>query len=192
MADPDAAVTDELRLHLLVLRCQAGDEQAFGRLVGLFGGRTLRYLRGLVGDAAEDVQQEVWLGVYRRIGTLANPRAFRTWLFQSTRHRAIDYLRSRKRERELLTDIATAVDIPEHGDREMDDAPVDAEALDAALALLSPVHREALLLRYRDGMSYAEIALVVGCSIGTVRSRLHNAKERVRERLEGRPAEGAP
>ena len=192
MADPDAAVTDELRLHLLVLRCQAGDEGAFGQLVGHFSARTLRYLRGLVGDAAEDVQQEVWLGVYRRIGTLANPRAFRTWLFQSTRHRAIDYLRGRKRERELLTDVSAAVDIADDEEGGHDDATVDAEELDAALALLSPVHREALLLRYRDGMSYAEIALVVGCSIGTVRSRLHNAKERVRERLEGRPAEGAP
>ena len=89
-------------LYLLVLRCQAGDEAAFGQLLTSFGSRTLAHLRTLVGDEAEDVQQEVWLAVYRRIGSLANPGGFRTWLFQTTRHRAIDYLRARRRELVLM------------------------------------------------------------------------------------------
>ena len=97
MSDHPAPRDDEKRLFLLVLRCQAGDETAFSRLMTWFGGRTLAHLRGLVGDEAEDVQQDVWLTVYTRIGALSNPRAFRTWLFQTTRHRAIDFLRSRKR-----------------------------------------------------------------------------------------------
>ncbi|HSA54990.1 MAG TPA: sigma-70 family RNA polymerase sigma factor [Gemmatimonadaceae bacterium] len=184
MADPDPAVTEELRLHLLVLRCQAGDERAFGALVRQFGDRTRRYLRGLVGDAADDVQQDVWLNVYRNIRTLANPRAFRTWLFQTTRHRAIDHLRRRRRERELLIDVSAAAAVPavsEDDAMALDAAELDAAELDDAMAVLAPVHREALVLRYRDGMSYAEIALVAGCSIGTVRSRLHNAKEKLQE-----------
>jgi RNA polymerase sigma factor (sigma-70 family) len=57
--------------------------------------------RNRIVTAIADVQQEVWLTVYRRIGGLSDPRAFRTWLFQTTRHRAIDFLRARKREREL-------------------------------------------------------------------------------------------
>src|SRR3954462_3018134 len=108
MADSQAATNDALRLHLLVLRCQAGDEAAFAKLFGEFGDRTLRYLRGLLGDAADDVQQEVWLVVYLGLSGLTNPRAFRTWLFQTTRHRAIDHLRKAKRENELMADAAPA------------------------------------------------------------------------------------
>ena len=98
---------------LLVLRCQSGDESAFARLFEWFGARTLADLQRLVGDDGEDVQQDVWLNVYRNLRTLHNPRAFRTWLFQTTRRRAIDFLRGRKREQELRDDamreMSTAV-----------------------------------------------------------------------------------
>src|SRR6185503_13122240 len=105
MTEPRTVEAHTLSLHLLVLRCQAGDERAFARLMDAFGNKTLGYLRGLVGDDADDVQQEVWLSVYRGIGGLANPGAFRTWLFRTTRHRAVDFLRKKKRERELVDEI---------------------------------------------------------------------------------------
>jgi RNA polymerase sigma-70 factor (ECF subfamily) len=173
---------DALRLHLLVLRCQAGDERAFGRLFDAFAPRTLRYLAGLVGDGADDVQQEVWLTVYRQLSTLHDPRRFRTWLYRTTRHRAIDHLRALRRERELFADAddSPAADPPAP---ETGDTPFDPELLDRMLGRLSPVHREALLLRYRDELSYAEIAAVAGCTIGTVRSRIHNARHRLRALL---------
>jgi DNA-directed RNA polymerase specialized sigma24 family protein len=101
----DQTRAEDLAQRLLVLRCQAGDEIAFARLMRTFEARTLGYLHGLVGDDAEDVQQEVWLSVYRHLGLLADPGAFRTWLFRTTRHRAIDFLRKRKRERELIDDM---------------------------------------------------------------------------------------
>ena len=171
---------EELRLHLLVLRCQAGDEQAFRRLLERFESRTLGYLRGLIGDAAEDVHQEVWLSVYRGLGDLANPRAFRTWLFRTVRHRAIDYLRARKRERELFPGVDPAV-IETAGAE--DPAPPEP-MLDTVLMRLAAIHREVLLLRYRDGLRYEEIAQVAGCSLGTVRSRLFHARRRLRDLLE--------
>ena len=180
---------DELRLHLQVLRCQAGDERAFAALFGRFAARTLRYLRGLVDDAAEDVQQEVWLAVYRGIASLSDPRAFRTWLYRTTRHRAVDFLRRRRRERELVADVAGEVAAEGAAATDPDDdplapteeVPLDAGALHAALAALPPVQREVLVLRYQDGLGYAEIALVVGCAVGTVRSRLHHAKRRLHD-----------
>ena len=104
--DPQRSQTEKVLLHLLVVRCQAGDEDAFARLLRRFGPRTLRYLERLVGDEAEDVHQEVWLAVYRRIGQLATPAAFVTWLFSVTRHRAVDHLRRRRRARELVDDVA--------------------------------------------------------------------------------------
>ena len=69
--------------YLLVLRCQAGDEKAFAGLLHRFGPRTLRYLEGLLDpETAQDVHQDVWLTVYRRISDLSNPGGFRTWLFR--------------------------------------------------------------------------------------------------------------
>jgi RNA polymerase sigma-70 factor (ECF subfamily) len=184
MAEHDKARPAELGLHLLVLRCQAGDEQAFRKLLSEYGPRTLRYLRGVLGDSAEDVQQEVWLTVYQSIAGLANPRAFRTWLYRCTRHRALDFLRGRHREQELLEDFArkeTGEPPPAAAD-----APTLSEELLGALDALPPAQREVCLLRYRDELSYGEIALVLSCSVGTVRSRLHYAKERLRE-LVSRP-----
>ncbi len=178
---PGATPPNDLGLSLLVLRCQAGDEAAFGRLFEAFGPRTLRYLTGLVGDDAEDVQQEVWLTVYRAVATLANPRAFRTWLFSTTRRRAIDRLRRRRREQELLADAA--VELPIEADQ--DDDSADLDRLDSMLARLAPIHREVLLLRYRDDLSLAEIALVVGRPVGTVKTRIHHAKQHLREILTG-------
>jgi RNA polymerase sigma-70 factor, ECF subfamily len=180
MAEAKPVRDNELRTHLLVLRCQAGDERAFAALLTAFGPRTLRYLRNLLGGDAEDVQQEVWLSVYRSIATLAEPGAFRTWLFSTTRRRAIDHLRRRRRDGELFAD--EPVDGAVGGGTEDEADPAfDASELDAMLAELPAPQREVLLLRYRDDMTYSEIAVIVGCPVGTVRTRLHHAKRKLRE-----------
>lgn len=172
MAEREPVHKEELRLRLLVLRCQTGDEEAFARLLDTVGPRTLRYLRSLLGgDDADDAQQEVWLSVYRSIAGLADPGAFRTWLYTTTRHRAIDQLRRWCRESELFAEEdyerVEATNAPEEGEH-----AYDATELDALLAELPSPQREAVLLRYRDEMSYAEIAVITGCPIGTVRTRL--------------------
>jgi RNA polymerase sigma-70 factor, ECF subfamily len=188
--NPDAmtprvgATNADRLLYLRVLRCQAGDEAAFGQLLASFGSRTLAHLRTLVGDEADDVQQEVWLTVYRRIGSLANPNGFRTWLFQTTRHRAIDYLRARKREREIFDD-EVGVDISQIAATEDERVDLAGRSVAAVLAQLAPSHREVLQLRYEEDLSYAEIALVSGCAVGTVRSRLHNARRHLQVLLAG-------
>ncbi|HEU4631740.1 MAG TPA: sigma-70 family RNA polymerase sigma factor [Gemmatimonadaceae bacterium] len=182
--DQNRSRRDDLLLHLLVLRCQTGDGDAFARLFDGFGARTLRYLRGLVGDEADDVHQELWLTVYRRIGQLERPGSFVTWLFRTARHRAVDHLRRRRRERELLEDLALA---SAAGDEVVSDPELErpaASVLDAAAAALPTPQREVLLLRYQDELSYDEIALVVGCSVGTVKSRLHHARRRLHVLLE--------
>jgi RNA polymerase sigma-70 factor (ECF subfamily) len=185
MAGHDPAAAHELGLHLLVLRCQAGDERAFAQLMDRFGKRTMSYLRGLVGDDADDVQQQVWLTVYRSVSTLSNPGAFRTWLFRTTRHRALDFLRKQRREQELVDEAgAELVEVTEAADESR--PLLDGAELDGALAALPPAQREVLLLRYQDDLSYAEVALVVGCSIGTVRSRLHHAKRKLHDSIQHR------
>lgn len=176
----------DLALRFLVLRCQAGDDAAFAKLMATFETRTLGYLRGIVGDDADDVQQEVWITVYRHLSGLADPGAFRTWLFRTTRHRAIDFLRKRKREQELIDDVPlenVADSSVESYAEEPRSALIEDEAVTAALMAMPPPQREVMLLRYRDGLSYKEIAQVVGRPIGTIRTRLHHARKRLQESL---------
>jgi RNA polymerase sigma-70 factor (ECF subfamily) len=174
---------DTERLYVQVLRCQTGDPAAFGELHRQFSGRTLRYLRGMLGEAqADDVQQEVWLTVYRRIAEVANPAGFRTWLYRVTRHRAIDAIRRERRRSELLeADVADVDAIASPGPEPRGD--LDPAVMEPLLGRLSAAHREVLVLRFWEDLSYGEIAIVMGCSVGTVRSRLHHAKERMRELL---------
>ena len=176
MPEPGDLASERLRLQFLVLRCQAGDEDAFTTLFRRFGPRTLAYLRGLVGDDADDVQQEVWLSVYRHLASLANPGAFRTWLFQTTRHRAGDLLRRRKRGELVGADETGGTG----GTDAMDDGEFDGIELETIAAQLPSGQREVLLLRYGNDLSYGEIALVTGCPVGTVKSRLFAAHRAVR------------
>ncbi len=185
--NPDDPQHERFLLHLLVVRCQAGDDEAFATLLERFGPRTLRYLQRLIGEEAEDVHQEVWLGVYRRIGQLASPGAFVTWLFSVTRNGAVDHLRRRRRARELLEDVAAESMVrgeymanEQNATADMPDR-LDGTELSALIAALPPVHREVILLRYVEELSYAEIAAVVGRSIGTVKSRLHHARRLLQE-----------
>jgi RNA polymerase sigma-70 factor (ECF subfamily) len=185
--DADVVSQDQVRDHLLVLRGQAGDDTAFSALYARFGERTRRYLKNLLGGSlADDAQQEVWLSVYRRLSTLADPGAFKTWLFQVTRHQAIDMLRRQDRAERLKDEV--------QGTREGSGAVVDGPTLpeptspelESALTALSEVQREVVILRYWEDMTYAEIAVVTGTPVGTVRSRLHHAKAKLREELDDR------
>lgn len=179
---------DPVKLHLLVLRCQAGDEQAFFDLYHIYKEPTLRYVQGLLDTrVADDVHQEVWLTVYQKIQTLANPKAFRTWLYQTTRFRAIDYLRKQKRDDELLGCIKEETPVEFEETEEPDFDPQHAR-LKQALDQLPAAQRDVLILLYWEQMSYEEISLIVGCAIGTIRSRIYNAKNKLKEILEQAPS----
>ncbi len=167
-----------------MLRCQVGDEAAFFELYNLFSERTLRYLQGLLDyQSAEDVHQEVWLSVYQKVSALVNPKGFRTWLYQITRNRAIDYLRRSKRHPELLDSVKEVVEeyTNEAAGEDLTDAEV--KSLEKAMEQLNTKHRDVLILKYWEEMSYEEISLILGCSIGTVRSRIYNAKENLKKIL---------
>ncbi|MHB1195082.1 MAG: RNA polymerase sigma factor [Longimicrobiales bacterium] len=167
-----------------MLRCQLGDRDAFTRLFARFGDRSRRYLEGILGyPEAEDAQQEVWITVYRRISSLANPAGFRTWLFQITRNRAVDHLRRSRRMRELQVPH-DVVEAGSAGVSEEEPLELSGERVAAALGALSPHHREVLVLRFWEDLTYPEIALVVGAPVGTIRSRLHHAKRLLRDELE--------
>jgi RNA polymerase sigma-70 factor (ECF subfamily) len=181
MTDP----ADRLYERLLVLRCQTGDETAFAELVERYGPRLRYFVRKMLGETdAEDILQDVWLDVYRGIARLADAAALPAWLYRIARDRAYRLLRKR-RPGQVSLDAAEGV-----GDAaEVRFSAEDAARIHAALQRLEAEHREVLMLRFLEEMSYEEIARVVGCPVGTVRSRLHYGKLALRQLLakENRP-----
>jgi RNA polymerase sigma-70 factor (ECF subfamily) len=173
---------DWLHERLLVLRCQTGDAIAFEELVLVYQPRLRYFLRGLLGGDSDvdDRLQEIWLDVYRGIARLTEPAAFAAWLYRIARNRAFLVLRKR-REPPLSLE---GIDLPaKEGDEPLLSAE-DAEGLHAALDSLAAEHREVLLLRFIEEMSYEDIARITDCPVGTVRSRLHYAKRALRDVLE--------
>jgi RNA polymerase sigma-70 factor, ECF subfamily len=174
--------SDRLYETVLVLRFQAGDEIAFAELVERYQPRLRYYLRKILRDGhrAEDALQEVWLAVFRAVTSLADPGAFRAWVYRIARDRAVRELRKRRPRCQPLEEVDRAGKVVE----ETQFTAEDVGRVHAALDELGAEHREVLVLRYVEDMSYEEIAQVVSCQVGTVRSRLHYAKRALRGVLE--------
>ena len=172
---------DRLYERVLLLRCQAGDQAAFEELVGGYSPRLRYYLRKMLRDVdrTEDVLQDVWLQVLRGLPKLADPGAFPAWLYRIARNRAC----RRLRERRPLYPLEEMDLAEETGD---DIRLEDAEYIHRALDELALEHREVLVLRFLEDMTYQNIARVTGCPVGTVRSRIHYAKRALRCALERR------
>ncbi|MCE7991596.1 MAG: RNA polymerase sigma factor [Roseivirga sp.] len=175
--EPDHLHKSKLRQHLLILRCQVGEVSAFRELYAMFAGRTLRFLKSFVSaPVAEDLNQELWLNVYRRIASLTNADGFMTWLFQAARNKALDYLRSTNRFDAFYETFKAEAEPPvTKATFELPESEMNGY-LKEGLEHLSNTHREVLVLHFLEGMDYEEIALISGCSLGTVKSRAHNAK----------------
>jgi len=165
----------------LILRSQLGDDSAFERLLGKYQRPLHYFVAQLTGSngAADDAPQEVWVTVYRKIATLRQPERFRVWPYSIARHKAYHAIRKPSR-----------APLPENGEiagPEEDVNPFegyDAARVRQALSRLQPQHREVLLLRFFEGMSYADIAGTMPWPVGTVRSRLNISKKRLREHLD--------
>jgi RNA polymerase sigma-70 factor (ECF subfamily) len=177
-----AGVVERVYEQLLVLRCQTGDGDAFTELIGLYGPQMRRYLGHWLLDkhAVEDLLQEIWFDVHRGLGRLKDIGAFRVWLYRIARNRAVRELRKRRPAPQALAE--TDVAHPAASDEALD--PDGIARVQTVLSQLAPEQREALMLRFVEGLTYEEIAGIVNCPIGTVRSRLHHAKRGLRRILE--------
>jgi RNA polymerase sigma-70 factor, ECF subfamily len=183
-------MSDSARLYerLLVVRCQARDRVAFEELVGLFQPRLRAFLHKMLGasHSVEDLAQEAWIEVFRDLGRLNDPGAFVPWFYRIARNRAYRAMRRRPLVMESIQ-----ADVADKADDQAEFRAEDAAIVKAAMDELSPEHREVLLLRFMEEMSYEDIALVAGCQLGTVRSRIHNAKRVLREIVERQSGYGS-
>lgn len=192
--DPDDPDLD------LVERSRGGDMAAFRKLVERYQSRAHAIALGIVGNYqdAEDIVQDAFLKAYRSLGSFQGKSSFYTWLYRIIFNLAIDLSRKSYRKTETSIENAVSVDALQNSsgrdsaeymskvsppDEQLRRAEI-RERFDRALNELSPHHRAVIILREVDGLSYDEISRVVGCSKGTVMSRLHHARRRLQKALE--------
>jgi len=178
----------------LVGRAKGGDAAACREIVDRFSAGLHRLAFSLVGHAqdAEDVVQETFVGAFRSLRSFEGRSSLKTWLIQILVRQAARRRQARARGQALPLDkAAPAARGPEEGlDARMD--------LLGALESLAPEQREVIALRELEGMTYEEMAEALGAPRGTVESRLHRARQALRERLKdylarrGPEKEGAP
>lgn len=180
--------SDDLRLIDLTL---AGNRDAFGELVlkhqdRLFG--TLVHVLGSVHDA-RDVSQEAFLSAYEKLGTFRREASFYSWLFRIAYNAAVSSRRRTCLGRSSLDDQKSRIGL-EPADLHSGTDPAShlqsqeaQEQVRLALEQLGPEYRDAVVLKEIEGLKYEEIAELLGCPVGTVRSRIHRARQLLREKL---------
>jgi RNA polymerase sigma-70 factor (ECF subfamily) len=164
----------------LIRAAATGDLAAFEKIVRAYQQHIWRFLRRFLGDAAaaEDVAQETFLSLYRSLPSFAHQAKFSAWVFKIARNAALDELRRRQRRERLAVAVAAAVDDSPGAAGTTGETKVEIEA---ALAALPADLRETLVLVEVFGLPYAEVSAVVGAPVGTIKSRVFRARERMHD-----------
>jgi len=166
----------------LAQRAATGSRAAFAELVARHGRGVTLVLRQAVRDEhlAEDLAQEVWIKVHGALGRFRPGSSFRSWLYAIALNHMRDALRSARRDRLELRDDLRPIAPPVEPSAEPEVAE-QRRQVEAALAQLREEHRVALGLIDLAGLGYAEAAASIGCSLGTLKSRVHRARAAFRE-----------
>ena len=167
------------------------DMQLVADLVERCQHRLVRYLLYLTGrrDYAEDLAQETWVRVLQRGSQYNGRQRFDPWLFAIARNLAIDYLRKKRKgvqTASLPNDRDAMLLLPTSGPSPFEAAARSEDAIRLAgqLQILSPLYREALLLRFQEELSLPEIAQVLGAPVTTVTSRIYRGLAALRSAFE--------
>ena len=178
----------------LVARAQSGDKRAFNLLVEKYQRKLARLLSRFIRDPAEveDVTQEAFIKAYRALPAFRGDSAFYTWLYRIGINTAKNYLMAMGRRAPTSTEVeAEEAEGFEEGEQLRDiNTPESvllsneiAETVNRTIEALPEELRTAIQLREIEGMSYEDIAKVMDCPIGTVRSRIFRAREAIAEQL---------
>lgn len=168
----------------LILEAKSGNREAFGQLVGLYGKRVYHtafsFLHNV--DDAADIVQEVFLRAYKNLTSFDVTKALFPWLYRITKNLCINAAkRSSRREGTLPVDDL----LPSRSFDPVRDLTrgEEAEELRKAIASLEENHRNILIMKHFQDCSYADMSEILEIPIGTVMSRLYNARMRLREKL---------
>jgi RNA polymerase sigma-70 factor (ECF subfamily) len=181
----------------LIQRAKANDRAAFNEIVLRYKDKVYNYIYRMVRNAtdAEDLTQETFVRAYLSLHSFQSRASLNTWLFRIATNLCIDHSRRAKRTQGLVTSLSPDNEEEEEGlQRDIPDATFDpqrlllnkelGEKLEKALQELPEKLRMVVLLYDVEGLSYEEIAAIAGCPLGTVKSRLFNARAVLRRKLE--------
>ena len=180
----------------LVKQCQAGQTEAFDQLVTRYRTRIFAMIYNMVHNEQDawDLAQDSFVKAWKSIGRFRGQSSFYTWIYRIVMNVTIDWLRKRQirgagtefddaiQLREIDPAARTAPKSDPLPHRQMEQNEIRAR-LDTAIAQLSPEHRAVILMKEMEDMQYHEIAETLGCSIGTVMSRLFYARKKLQNLL---------
>lgn len=166
----------DLSLVEAILR---GEEGAMQTVYVLYANEVWAFLRHYLPDGGlcEEIRDDVFVDVWRSASKYRAQGSLKSWIFGIARHRALDALEGRK-----FVPLRDEFAIPHSDDPEKDLLRREAmEELEAALKALDEEHRAVLLMAFVGGLSYADIGQALGCPEGTVKTRVHYARKKLRE-----------
>jgi RNA polymerase sigma-70 factor (ECF subfamily) len=181
-----AVMPEQIVDERVIEACQAGDREAFRLLFETYKDRVFSmavYSFGGDETAAKDVSQQIFLKLMTSIGQFRGDSAFTTWLYRIVVNACTDEQRRRRRFIPIGESIPMSK-IEERGPQEKHYAKLEiADSVKAAICELKPKLRLPILLKYVEDLSYEEIATVLGCSKGTVASRLNRGHQALARKL---------
>ena len=180
---------------LLVIQAKEGSREAFSALMELYQTKVYNLALRMTGspEDAADLTQEAFLNAWRGLSSFRGGSSFSTWLYRLTNNACIDFLRREKRRKSVENGFSMDDEEQNYAELVPDDAPAPQallegkelkEAIRRGLAQLSEEHRQVLVLREVNGLSYAEIARVTGLEEGTIKSRIARARISLRKILQ--------
>lgn len=178
------ASSERLLDAYLVASARVGDRKAFALLARRWNGRLLAHAWRLLGDVelARDAVQDGWREIVRGMPRLADPTAFPAWAYRIVSRRAARLIQGLRRDRRLCE---AAEQEPADEAVGPDEGNLDAARLRRAITALPPGQRAAVALFHLEELSVAEVAVALDVPVGTVKTRLMNARAKLRAALEG-------
>jgi len=170
----------------LVARCRQGDRDAFRTLFEMYKGKVYSVALRFAGNeaAAMDIAQDTFVKLFSAVGEFRGESGFETWVYRMVVNRCLDQRRRSRRWAPLANGLMATLRVP--GDALADLLRTEvSDRVKAAVEKLPPEMRIAIVLRYTEGLSYDQMAEVLGCSQGTVASRLSRAHKALERRLGG-------
>lgn len=193
------STTTQLATEALVERAKNGDRRAFEGLVDSYKDKVFLYVSRMLRDPEEahDIAQETFVRAYQSLPGFRGASSFQTWLYRIASNLVIDSVRRHRRREDSAVSLDAPVDTDEGqmgrdlaDDRRGPEALAESSAVQyevqRAIAKVTPKLRAVLVMYDIQGMSYQEIAEVLGCPLGTVKSRLFNARSQLKDLLEQR------
>ena len=163
---------------LLVLEAQSGNEEALACLIAIFHPQLVSFASNLCGNhaLAKDAVQDVWVSTCKKLRTLDDPRAFRSWIFRALRWRILDLLKAKSFQHQVIEEAHLQV--------KLDESAIERRQIRKMISQLAAPERAVVHLHYMAQLPLAEIATILEIPVGTVKSRLNRARANLQDQLQ--------